>query len=93
MQTSNTKRTVVTVDDRRAVIVLARAKARTPNEILKVPHEAFLRQALKARMGYTPKDSAPDSIKDAAKQMAASILADAKAAVEAFKAKHEVKAA
>ncbi len=84
------QRTNVTIDDRRTVIVLS--KARKPGDVAKVPHEAFLRQTLKTRMGFGPKEPAPDSIKQAAKDMAASILRDAKAAAEAQAAKQAVKA-
>lgn len=79
------QRTNVTIDDRRSVIVLARG--RKPADVAKVPHEAFLRQQLKARMGYGTKDSAPDSIKQAAKEMAASLLREAKVAADAAAAK------
>jgi len=88
MQKQVIQRATVTVDDRRAVIVMARA--RKPNDVAKVPHEAFLRQQLKARMGYGTKDPAPQSIKDAAKQMAEAILKEAKAAAEKAAAKQKI---
>jgi hypothetical protein len=90
MQTISTKRTIVDVDTRRKVFVLARA--RKPQEQAKVPNEAFIRQQLKACMGYGPKDSAPDSIKAEAENMAARILSAARAAAEAQAAKVAAKA-
>ena len=81
MQTISTKKTTVDVDTRRKVFVMARA--RTAQDQAKVPNEAFIRQQLKASMGYGPKDSAPDTIKAAAKDMAQSILSQAKAASSA----------
>jgi len=65
------KREKVTVDDRRAVIVLARG--RKPADIAKVSQEAFIRQQLKARLGIAKEQPASDSIKEAAKQMAAAL--------------------
>jgi hypothetical protein len=91
-----TKRTTVDVDTRRSIIVLARG--RKPNDVAKMPHEAFIRRLLKQRMGWGMKENAPESIKLAAKQMAAAIIAEEKArrelaekAVAEFKAKHEPK--
>jgi len=78
MKAATLKRSNVTVDDRRAMIVLARA--RKPADVLKVNQETFLRQTLKTKMGWAPKEPAPQSIKDAAREMAQSILRDAKAA-------------
>lgn len=71
------KRITVDVDTRRNIIVLARA--RKPAEVAKVPQEAFIRRTLKARMGWGQKESAPESIKLAAKQMAASLILEEKA--------------
>jgi len=79
MQTA-TKRTTVDVDTRRSIIVLARG--RKPNDVAKLPHEAFIRRLLKERMGWGMKENAPDSIKAAAKQMAAAIIAEEKAKAE-----------
>lgn len=81
------KRTTVTVDERRKVFVLA--KSRNAKDRAKLPDEAFIRQQLKSSMGYGPKDSAPDSIKSVAKEMAQKILAEAKAAADAAKAKEK----
>jgi hypothetical protein len=70
MQTT-TKRTTVNVDDRRAVLMAT--KFRKPRDVAAVPHEQFIRQFLKAKMGYAKADQAPQSIKDCAKQMANSL--------------------
>jgi len=77
MKTATLKRSNVTVDDRRKMIVMARA--RKPADVLKVNQETFLRQQLKTMMGWGQKEPAPQSIKDAAKDMAASILKQAAA--------------
>lgn len=69
------KRSNVTVDDRRKVIVLARA--RKPAEQAKMNQETFVRQTLKTMMGWGPKDPAPQSIKDAAKEMAGVLFREA----------------
>lgn len=60
------------------------ARGRKPNEVARVPHEAFIRRTLKERMGYAHDEPAPDTIKVAAKQMAALLEAadKAKAAVK-----------
>lgn len=71
------KRTVVDVDTRRTVLMLA--KGRKPSDVVRVPHEAFIRRELKTRMGYGGTDPAPDSVKLAAKQMAAPLEAADKA--------------
>lgn len=75
MKAQVTKRANVTVDDRRRVIVLARA--RKPAEQAKVNQETFVRQQLKAMLGWGPKDPAPQSIKDAAKEMAGVLFKEA----------------
>lgn len=67
MDFRNNKRTVVTVDDRRAV--LTAAKARDAKAVAKVPHNVFIRQMLKERMGWTMKEPAPESAIAAANQM------------------------
>lgn len=65
----NAKRTNVTVDDRRAVLMLA--KSRKDRDVTDVPHEAFLVNALKERMGFASKDEPTESMLAAAKQLAA----------------------
>ncbi len=81
MQTT-TKRTTVDIDTRRVVFMAA--KARKPNDIAKVPHEAFVRHELKARMGWAKNEPAPEHIKEVAKAIAAQLngamLAASKAA-------------
>lgn len=67
-------RTNVTIDDRRAVIVLARS--RKPGDIVRVPQEAFIRRSLKERLGIAFDQPSPDSLKSAAKEMAASLAAE-----------------
>lgn len=64
-------RTNVTVDDRRAVLVLA--KNRKDSDILRVPQEAFIRNALKDRMGWPRREPAPEAVKLAAREMAKAI--------------------
>lgn len=64
-------RTNVTVDDRRAVLVIARN--RKAADVVKIPQEAFIRRALKERLGIAFDQPAPDSVRAAAKQMALAI--------------------
>ena len=89
------KRENVTVDDRRAVLVIAAArKAKDVNE---VPHEAFIRNALKDRLNWPRREPAPQVLKEAAKHMAAGLVkrdkerwaAEAKAKAEREKAEAE----
>jgi hypothetical protein len=81
------KRTNVTVDDRRAVFVLA--NARKPQAAVAVPHVAFIRNALKDRLNWPHKEPAPQVVLDIAREMAAGLvardkaIADKKAANEA----------
>ncbi len=77
---TTTKRTVVDIDTRRSVIVIARA--RKPKDVQQVPHEAFIRNMLKDRMGWPRREPAPESIKQAAKQMAAALVQRDKEAVQ-----------
>jgi len=95
------KRANVTVDDRRAVLVIA--AARKPRDVVEVPHEAFIRNALKDRLNWPRREPAPQMLKDAAKQMAANLIkrdkerwaaeAKAKAEREAEEAAMEAKMA
>jgi hypothetical protein len=64
-------RTNVTVDDRRAVIVIARN--RKAKDISNVSQEVFIRRALKERLGVAFNQPAPDAIKTAAREMAFSL--------------------
>lgn len=68
MLQAQVKRTNVTIDDRRAVIVLTRNRPQA--DVDKVSHEQFLRRALKDRLGWPQRDPAPQAVLDAAKQMA-----------------------
>ena len=77
MLKTSTRRANVTVDDRRAVLMLA--KARKPRDVAAVPHEAFIRNTLKDRLGWARTTPAPQSILDAAKQMAQAIVVADKA--------------
>jgi hypothetical protein len=84
------RRTVVDIDTRRAVFMVA--GARKPADVVKVPHDAFIRNALKDRLGWPRNEPAPESIKAAAKAMAQQFverdkkLAAAKAAAKAAEA-------
>lgn len=64
----STKRETVTVDDRRAVMMLV--KGRKPRDLVHTPNDTFIRRELKARMGWARNEPAPESIKAAAKEMA-----------------------
>lgn len=75
------KRHTVDIDTRRTVVVLARA--RKPFEVAEVNHETFIRNALKDKMGWPRRDPGPESIKVAAKEMAAFLVARDKAAADA----------
>ena len=66
------KRTTVTIDDRRAVLVIA--AARKPRDVVEVPHEAFIRNALKDRLGWPRREPASQQLKDAAKHLAANLV-------------------
>ena len=85
------QRTVVTVDDRRAVLVAV--KSRKPKDVAAVPNEAFIRNMLKDRMGWARKEPAPATILAVAKEMAAAVKAAADAAWEAGRPKREALAA
>ncbi len=84
---ATTKRTTVCIDTRRTVNMLA--MSRKPGDVAKEGHEQFIRNALKDRLGWPRREPAPESIKVAAKQMAAVLqqrdkaLADKKAAEKA----------
>ena len=65
------QRSNVTVDDRRAVFVAA--KGRKPRDMVAVPNEAFIRHLLKDRMGWGHREPAPEALKAAAREIAASL--------------------
>jgi hypothetical protein len=71
------KRANVTVDDRRAVLVIA--QARKPKDVAEMSHENFIRNALKDRLAWPRREPAPESVKQAAKHMAQSLMARDKA--------------
>jgi len=75
------KRTTVDIDTRRTVLMMA--KGRKPSDVARVPHEAFIRRELKSRMGYSGTEPAPDSVKMAAKEMAAPLEAADRAKLSA----------
>ena len=79
------QRSNVTVDDRRVVLVAA--KSRKGSEVAKVPHEVFIRQELKARLGWPQREPAPKALLDAAKQMAAALTPKHDAAEDGRRAK------
>ena len=65
------QRSNVTIDDRRAVFVAARA--RKPRDIAAVPNEVFIRNMLKDRMGWPRREPAPEALKAAAREIAKSL--------------------
>jgi len=86
-----TKRTTVDIDTRRNVFMIA--KARKPGDIAKVPHETFIRNELKDRLGWPRRESAPDAIKAVAREMAAQFNAEMLAKSKAVAAAREQEAA
>lgn len=82
------KRTTVDIDTRRTIVVLARV--RKPHEVAEINHETFIRNALKDKLGWPRREQAPESIKVAAKEMAAHLVARDKAVADAkAKARNE----
>ena len=69
MQT--TRKTTVDIDTRRTVFMIA--KARSKGDVVKVPHEAFVRNLLKSKLGWPKNEPAPDAIKVVAKAVAAQL--------------------
>ena len=84
------QRSNVTVDDRRVVLVAA--KSRKPADVAKVPHEVFIRQQLKAQLGWPQREPAPKALLDAAKQMAAALTPKHDAAEDGRRAKAKYEA-
>jgi len=78
---ATTKRTTVCIDTRRTVNMLA--MSRKPGDVAKESHEQFIRNLLKDKMGWPRREPAPESIKAAAKQMAATLMARDKAVADA----------
>lgn len=85
MQKTVAKRTTVCIDTRRSVNMLA--MARKPADVAKEGHEQFIRNLLKDRLGWPRREPAPESIKAAAREMAARFVARDKE-LAANKAKH-----
>lgn len=79
------RRTTVDVDTRRSVFMLA--AARKGQALLEEKHEDFIRRALKDKLGWLRREPAPQAIKDAAKAIAAQLLARDKAAADLQQAK------
>lgn len=67
-----TRRTVVDIDTRRRIVMTARA--RKPQEVANVSHEQFVRHLLKDTMGWPRREPAPESIKVAAREIAAVLV-------------------
>ena len=71
--TAPIRRNIVDVDTRRSVVMLARV--RKPKEVAEVNHEQFIRNALKDKLGWPRREPAPESIKAAAREIAAALKA------------------
>lgn len=63
------KRSTVTVEDRRAVLLAA--KGRTNNQKLGVTDEQFIRNQLKDRMGWPHREPSPPTILSATREIVA----------------------
>jgi len=86
--TAPIRRNTVDIDTRRNIVVIARA--RKPKEVAEVSHEQFIRNALKDKMGWPRREPAPESIKVAAREMAAFLVArDKEMAAAKAKARDE----
>jgi hypothetical protein len=72
MKAATVRRTTVDIDTRRKVVMIARA--RKPRDVAAIPHEAFVRHTLKDALGWTRREPAPESIKVAAKEIAAQLI-------------------
>lgn len=84
MQTTTARKTIVDVDTRRTVVMTARA--RTPKDVAVVPHEQFVRNLLKSKMGWPKREPAPEALKVAAREIA-SVLVQRDKDLAAAKAK------
>lgn len=84
------RRNTVTVEDRRAVMVLA--KSRKPKDIALVKHEDFVRRELKSRLGWPQSEPASDALKTAAREIAQAVARELKAAADAKAAKLKAEA-
>jgi hypothetical protein len=88
--TQSNRKTIVDTDTRRSVFMLA--KGRTKGDVAKVPHEAFIRQALKAKLGWAKNEPAPEHVKTVAKELAAVFNAEMLAASARVRALAEAEA-
>lgn len=79
------RRSTVDIDTRRSVFMVA--SARKPADVVAESHENFVRHLLKSKMGWPQREPAPQSIKDAAKAIAAQLVARDQAAKDAELAK------
>lgn len=84
------RRSNVDVDTRRSVFMAA--QSRKPRDVVEEKHEDFIRRALKDKLGWPRREPAPQAIKDAAKAMAAQLIARDKERADA-EAARVVKAA
>lgn len=84
------RRNVVTVDDRRAVMLLA--KARKPKDVALVKHEDFIRRELKSRLGWPQTEPASPELKQAARDISEALKRQAKEAEAAKAAKLKAEA-
>ncbi len=85
------RRTIVDADTRRAVFMIA--GARKPVDVAKVPHEKFIRNLLKDRLGWPRNEPAPEQLKQVAASMADLFVArDKKIADAKAKARAEQEA-
>ena len=83
-----TKRTTVCIDTRRSVNMLA--MGRKPHDVDKESHEQFIRNTLKDKLGWPRREPAPETIKAAAREMAARLVArDKEIAAAKAKARDE----
>lgn len=71
MKNFTTRRSNITVDDRRMVLVMA--KGRKPGDVRLQTNEAFIRNALKDRLGWPRKEPASPELLAVSKEMAKAI--------------------
>lgn len=76
-----TRRSVVTPEDRRAVLM--QAMGRKSHEVARMNNENFIRRALKERLGVPQQEQASAELKKAARDLAAVVVQREKEAAEA----------
>lgn len=69
---SVTRKTVVCVDTRRAVMGVA--GNRKLGDVAREGHEQFIRNLLKDKLGWPRREQAPEAIKAAAREMASTLV-------------------